>query len=340
MGLASAPSVALAGGFELVGQGPQSLARGGAVLARAEDPLVLANNPAGLAELRGSQLTLSLNLALFDACVDPAGFYGWGIYPPAARSRFIDPETGEEEVVPLGEIDRSRSRPRVAAREYYEDPYDTVCLDQNVTPIPQLAWASRITEDLGIGFGFVFPAAQPSGHWGGENGIIRGDEGELRPAATRYQMLSSSTLGVFPTLGVGYRIAELLRVGVAFEWGVFAINNHTMSASIGGTTPANDVVAHVKAQDWFVPALTASVHLVPTDALDLVVGFRWQGDIDAKGEADLTSGLFDPVLLPKKDIGIEIESVRQKMPWKLRFGVRYADRLMPRPSGRSVHTDP
>src|SRR5688500_10108317 len=178
--LACAPSVARAGGIELVGQSALSLGRGGAVLARADDPMVLAYNPAGLAELRGTQLTLQLNLALFDACVDPAGFYGWGVYPPAARSRFIDPETGAGEVVPLGEIDRSGRRRRVAAADSYDDPYDTVCLDQNVAPIPQLAWAMRVTEELGIGFGFIFPAVLPSGRWGGENGIIRGDDGELR----------------------------------------------------------------------------------------------------------------------------------------------------------------
>jgi hypothetical protein len=332
--VAAVPSGAHAGGFEVVGQGAQALARGGAVMARAEDPMVLAHNPAGLAELRGSQLLLNLNLTLFDACVDPAGYYGWGVYPPSAPTRFIDPVTGEEELVDLGNIDRSNpDRPRVAARDYYEDPYDTVCLDQNIAPIPQLAWTMRVTEELGVGFGFLFPAAVPSGRWGGENGLIRGDEGDLRPAPTRYQMLSASNLGVFPTLGAGYRLLDWLRLGFAFEWGVFAINNHTMSASVGGTTPANDIVAHVKAQDWFVPALTSSIHLVPDDALDIVLGFRWSGDIDAKGTADLTSGLFDPVLKPKTDVGIDIDSIRQKMPWKLRFGIRYADRLAPRPIG-------
>ena len=73
-------ATAQAGGLEYTGQGSMSLARGGAVAARAEDPMVLAHNPAGLAELRGSQLLINLNLALFDACVEPAGFYGWGNY--------------------------------------------------------------------------------------------------------------------------------------------------------------------------------------------------------------------------------------------------------------------
>jgi long-chain fatty acid transport protein len=78
--LALGAARAHAGGLEYTGQGAQSLARGGAVAARADDPMVLAHNPAGLAELRGSQFLLNINLALFDACVDPAGYYGWGAY--------------------------------------------------------------------------------------------------------------------------------------------------------------------------------------------------------------------------------------------------------------------
>lgn len=329
----SSATRAAAGGLEYAGQGAQSLARGGAVTARAEDPMVLAHNPAGLAELRGTQLMLNLNLALFDACVDPAGFYGWGVYLGGKRSRFVDPITGEEETLALTEVDETGPEPVAVAADYYTGAYDTVCLDQHITPIPQLAWTMRITEKLGIGFGFIFPAVQPGGAWGGKHGIIRGESGDLRPAATRYQMLSSANLGVFPNLGVGYRILDMLRVGLAFEWGVIAVNNFTMAAASGGTTPSADFMAHVKGQDWFIPALTASVHFVPTDALDVVAAFRWQDDINATGTADLTSGLFDPAFNPHISNGVPILALKQNMPWKLRAGVRYADRLAPRPTG-------
>src|SRR6188508_858327 len=78
--LAASASRVQAGGLEYTGQGAQGLARGGAVTARAEDPMVLAYNPAGLAELRGSQFMINLNLPLFHACVDSFGYYGWGAY--------------------------------------------------------------------------------------------------------------------------------------------------------------------------------------------------------------------------------------------------------------------
>lgn len=294
--------------------------------------MVLAYNPAGLAELRGTQLLLDMNLALMDACVDPIGFYGWGTYGGNTPFRITDPDTGVTETTRLGP-GGPNGMPFPEADAYYKDKLDTVCLDQNITPIPQLVWTTRITEDLGIGFGFIFPSVLPSGRWGGEHGIIRGDTGELRPAATRYMMLSSSNLGVFPNIGIGYRLFDALRLGFAFEWGVLAINNKTMAVVGGGTSPVNDLEAQTKAQDWFVPAITASVHIVPTDSIDLVLAFRWQDDIDAKGTQDITTGLFDPNLIPYTTKNLPVTSLKVSMPWKLRAGLRYADRLAPRPFG-------
>jgi long-subunit fatty acid transport protein len=331
--LLSAVERAAAGGLEYAGQGAQSLGRGGAVTARADDPMVLAHNPAGLVELRGSQFLLNLNVAFLDACVDPAGYYGWGTYLGGNESRLVDPETGQATDIPLTKVDRTTMPPTTLAQGYYVDPYDTVCLDQNITPIPQLAWTRRISEDFGIGFGFIFPSVQPSGRWGGANGIIQGKNGELRPAPTRYMMLSSNNLGLFPNLGAAYKFADAFRLGLALEWGMIGVNNFTMAAAVGGTSPANDIVAHVKAQDWFIPAFTVSAHVVPLDAIDAVVAFRFQDDIDATGDVDLTTGLFDPTLRKGGTGGIPITSLVQHMPWKLRVGLRYADRFAPRPVG-------
>jgi hypothetical protein len=330
--LAVSASTVQAGGLEYAGQGARGLARAGAVTAKPEDPMVLAYNPAGLAELRGTQLLLDMNLAVMDACVDPIGFYGWGSYGGNTPFRIYDPDTGAEVTTRLGP-GGPNNMPFEEAQAYYNDPLDTVCLDQNITPIPQLAWTSRVTEDLGVGFGFIFPAVLPGGRWGGQNGIIRGDTGELRPAPTRYMLLSSSNLGVFPTVGFGYRIFDAFRIGAAFEWGVFAINNTTMAVIGGGTAPSNDIIARTKGQDWFVPAATISAHIVPVESIDIVVAFRWQDDINAAGTQDLTTGAFSPDLLPYTTKNLKVKSIEVAMPWKLRAGIRYADRLAPRPVG-------
>lgn len=328
-------SVAHAGGLEYTGQGVQSLARGGAVAARASDPMVLAHNPAGLAELRGSQLLVDFNMATMTACVDPYGYYGWGAYLGGRPSWLPDPrDNNQHQAIPLSVIDNSGPAPTAVAQDYYTDPYDTVCLNQSFTPIPQLAFTKRISEKLGIGFGLIFPAVQPTGAWGARRtGVIRGDSGELRPAATRYQLLSASNIGLFPNFGIGYRIAEQFRVGASLEYAFLYVNNYTTAPATGGTSPHNDVIVHIRGTDYFVPAFTVSAHLVPIDALDLVVAFRWQDDVNAHGQADFTSGVFDPASLPDTTGGVGVPLIRQRMPWKLRGGLRFADRRVPRPRG-------
>jgi hypothetical protein len=316
---------AAAGGLEYAGAGSQALGRGGAVTARAEDPMVLANNPAGLAELRGNQLMFDLNLALMRACVDPIGYYGWGAYGGGSASRLPDPAGGQPLVLNLG------TGVPGTADAYYTGQLDTVCMKQGYTPVPEFGFTARVSERLGIGFGMMFPAATPQGQWGGENGIIQG-AGGLRPAPTRYMLLNSGTLGLFPTVGLGLRITDWLRIGATFEWGIINVDDLSMAVVSGGTSPSGDILAHVKATDWFVPALNASVHIVPTDWLDIVAAFRYQDPLNAPGTIDLTTGVFDVRARPRTKRNI-VDGVHQNLPWKMTGAVRYADRLAPRPTG-------
>lgn len=307
--------------------------------ARASDPMALAHNPAGLAELRGNQMLLDLNIATMSACVDPAGYYGWGAYRGGTPSRLPDPQRGGTPLdIPLGALDGSGQVP-AEATAYYTDPYDTVCLNQNIGPVPQLAFSLRLSDRLGVGFGLIFPSVQPAGSWGNaQTGIIVGDDGDLRPAATRYQMLVANNLGLFPNLGVGYRITNWLRAGVAIEYGYVAVDTTVMAAATGGTTPNNDLRVHVEGSDFFVPAVTSSIHIVPVDAIDFVVAFRWQDTIDAHGRADFTSGLFD-ASKRRNTSTVNIPSIQQNMPWKLRAGLRYANRRVPRPTTAAADLD-
>jgi hypothetical protein len=332
--VALAAAHARAGGFEYVAAGAEALGRGGAVTARADNPMVLAYNPAGLVELRSSQLLLDLNLPLMHACVDPAGYYGWGAYGGVTRNILRD-DRGNSLPLMLGNP-QAANTPGSPENIYYSQPYDTVCFKENIVPVPQIAWTMRISEDFGIGFGLIFPAQAPSGSWGGKDGVIHGVDGVLRPAATRYMLLNSSNLGVFPNLGVAYRIFKQLRIGAAFEYGIVAINNLSMAATVGGTAPTGDIIARAKGRDWFVPALTVSAHVVPIDALDVVLAFRFQDDINAKGHINLTTGTFSPGLMPFTN-DEKVTSIVQKMPWKLRAGIRYANRFAPRVDGTGRH---
>jgi hypothetical protein len=320
----STRSLVHAGGMEYAGTGTQALARGGAVAARADDPMVLMYNPAGLVELRGSQLMIGANLALMHACVDPLGYYGWGAYGGGKASRLTDPKTGQTLTLQLGRA--AQIGPN--EQSYYESPYDTVCLDQGVTPVPELAATMRVSERFGVGFGLMFPSITPQGYWGGRTGIIEG-QGGLRPAATRYEEVGSGTLGVFPTLGLAYRIASWLRVGASLRWGMINVDNTSVAKVQVGTTPADDILVRVRATDWFVPELTASVHIVPSDAIDVVGGFHYQGDLNAQGDIAITTGLYDANGVPRTKLN-QVTGVQQKFPWSAWAALRYADRLAPR----------
>lgn len=320
----STRSVVHAGGVEYAGAGTQALGRGAAVAARADDPTVLIYNPAGLVELRGSQLMISANLALMNACVDPLGYYGWGAYGGGKPSRLTYAKTGETLALQLGRAGQIGPN----EKSYYESPYDTVCLDQGLTPVPEFAVTGRLSDRLGVGAGLMFPSVTPQGFWGRPNGVIQG-QGGLRPAATRYEEIGSGTLGVFPTIGLAYRIAKWLRVGASFRWGMINVDNTSIAAVQVGTTPANDILVHVRATDWFVPEFTASVHVVPTDAIDVVGGFHYQGDLDAQGDIAMTTGLYDANGVPRTKVN-QVTGVKQTFPWSAWAGLRYAVRLAPR----------
>lgn len=322
------PSAASAGGVEYTGAGAQALGRGGAVTARADDPMVLGYNPAGLAELRGNQLLLDINVAAMHACVDPIGYYGWGAYGGGGASRFVDTKSGEMLELNLG--DSTKTGP--AEQAYYTGKLDTVCMKNTPMPIPQLAMTLRLSERLGIGFGLIFPAGMPQGQWGDDRGQIRGADGALRPSPVRYMSIRSGTLGIYPNIGFGYRIAKFLRIGATFEWGITNVDNTSMAVVSAGTSPSADILARVQATDWFMPAFGASVHLVPFDAFDIVAAVRWQSDLNAPGTIALTTGAFDPRAVSFTTTN-EVTGVHQNMPWKLRAGIRYADRLAPRPEG-------
>jgi len=327
------PGSAMAGGLELAGTGARGMARGGATLAKAEDANVLSHNPAGLAELRGTMMMGDLNITTMDACVDPIGYYGWGTFGDAGAFTLPDPDGGPSERVPLEVVNDADGNPVNGAQDFVTDPLDSICMLQASLPVPQFGITHRATQKLGIGFGLVFPPVTPSGRWGGEYGVIRGDTGELRPSPVRYMNLGSANIGVFPTLGVGYRITDSLRVGVSLQWGIISVHQQMMVPTASGTNPAGDVYADLRGVDWFVPAAIGSIHFVPMDALDVVVMGKWQDGIRTTGEVDATTGVFADNQNPYTTRGLKLSKIEQAMPWKLGAGIRYAQRLAPRPDG-------
>src|SRR5580693_2823141 len=72
----SLPRTALAGGFELPDNGTEALGRGGAFVAKADDPTAIMFNPAGLAEQRGTRALLDGHVVM-----SSYSFQRFGAYP-------------------------------------------------------------------------------------------------------------------------------------------------------------------------------------------------------------------------------------------------------------------
>ena len=73
-------AVVHAEGGTLMPGGARAVARAGATVAAPSDAMTLINNPAGLALLRDHQAYYGVDVAIDAFCVQPYGYYGWGVY--------------------------------------------------------------------------------------------------------------------------------------------------------------------------------------------------------------------------------------------------------------------
>ncbi len=313
--LASSPSPARAGGFEYPGAGTRALGRGGAFYARADDPMALHYNPANLASLSPSQLMLNVHLGWFGSCYRRAGFY--------------EPNLG-------GTIfDEDPTSPGLWAGGEFPE----VCNEGPPGPSPDLAYTMRLGSQLGLGFGLIAPAAIGHNVYADDvdPGTIRSN-GALLPAPGRYVLLEEQLIIAHPTVGIGYRPLRWLQVGASFQWGLGIFKFVNTTRPVVGTNPEQDVRSDLSASDFFVPAAIVSVHAIPHDNLDVVLSFRWSDDVRASGDTTLRYGAYgvgdvDRGVEAPVPTDTEISDTRLEapQPWSLALGVRYADRITPRP---------
>ncbi|HJL15865.1 MAG TPA: hypothetical protein RMH99_09425 [Sandaracinaceae bacterium LLY-WYZ-13_1] len=310
------PGRAHAGGFEFAAPGTRALGRGGAFMARADDPMALGYNPAALAFLPGYQLSLGSHLTFYDACVERDGTYddsgvssSWTF-----ESQFGQPDAGDPD-------------------NWVNQPFPRVCRDGYPGPSPQLVFSGHPLPWLGFAVGILSPAGVGNGTWGNDDGTIDVD-GRSLPSPTRYGLVQQDLLLFHPSIGVGISPVEWFSFGLTFQWGIAIVDfvNHT-SAGNGPEDPANDVRTDLNVTDPFVPAVIASMHFVPIDQLDVVVMARFSDSIDSSGTLNLTTGTFGtnmPGSLRPTTTTIEGTNLRAGQPWQFGLSIRYADRIVDR----------
>ncbi len=317
-----APSAALAGGFELSGAGTRPLGRGGAFAARADDGLALLYNPAMLADLTESQITLNAGLSIWDACV--------------ARNGTYQDALGGAGAAPIG--DTIFSRPGANPDSWLANSFPTVCNSGAPQILPQIVGSVRISDEFTLGFGILAPNGVGSSQWGGADGTVAAPDGGRLPTPTRYALTDASLLLFHPSIGFGWRPVPWLRIGATFQWGIGIVGftNYTNTGS-QFEDAHDDVRTHLSVVDPFVPAGIFSVHIVPHESLDIMVGARISdsvgGAVDASGNLGLTSGPYGsatgtlPLTPTSSTVGANLQAGQ---PWSFTAGFRYGHRLRSR----------
>jgi hypothetical protein len=320
-------------------------------MARADDPRVMVRNPALLSDLWGSIIYLAGNIEFPRACFLPSGGYGWGTSNRDVV--LLDPDEG-----PLypgaseGSSGGIRGEEPVALTGYAYEPYPDVCYRRGPKGTPAIGYTARLGDRLGVGVGFMPPEDVVLTQWGNPDGTVDTPDGK-RPNPARY-MDTFRYLTYFDLLfAAGYRVLPWLRLGVGARWGMW-ITDTTIwdNASPHGLDPSTDIRGDFYGRDLFIPGFTVSAHAVPVDSLDIAVGFSWQDRVRIReGKLDMTVAPFGPggpfVYRPPdggpETLGVSAPYTNHNVPVsyegpppavpQLSFGIRFADRIRPRPGG-------
>lgn len=310
------PSIVYAGGLEYVAPGTRAIGRGGAFAARADDPTALRYNPAALAFLPSYQLSVDVNLAFYDACVQRSGGYDDS---GVSSTWFYETQFGIPDPAD--------------PNSYASMSFPRICRSGPPGPSPQVLMSMNLAEGLGIAFGILAPAGLGTSTFGNGDGTFTVDGQDL-PSPVRYQVVDQAVTLFWPSLGVGYSPIPEVSFGATFMWGIALVDFTTMTNS--GTfpeDPGNDARARLMVQDWFVPGAILSVHVRPIDQLDIVASARFSDAIDASGSIEVTTGVFGtamPGSLRPSPQTFQGAGLRAGQPWEFGLSIRYADRIRPR----------
>jgi len=243
------PSAHASSVLEFPDNGSEQMARGGAWIARASDPLAAFYNPAGLA---GQQtgLTLQANISIAHRCFRRTY---------AQSDTTLDPLAG-------------------AATGNYA--YPKVCAEDTPFPNPQIGFNWRLTDKIGLGLVLLGPSAVGKAKWP--------EFVDNKPSPQRYLLIDADLLFLTPTIGAGFEVADNIRIGASFQWGIAArvhFSNASMAVNQNTSDPTtNDVRAQIDAKQIFVPGFTLGGLWSATDNIDLAAWYKWSAPIDAKGD--------------------------------------------------------
>ncbi|MGK4001663.1 hypothetical protein WMF31_03485 [Sorangium sp. So ce1036] len=294
--------------------GVLQLGRGGAWVARADDPLAAYFNPAGLAAQR-SGAHAGVHLMHLSQCFTRLGPDGRPV-PPSVTSPI--PAPGSE-----------------------GGPDPEVCAAGGVFPNPQVAATFRVSDTLAVGVAVLGPHGVGERAWPESIPYTHPTFGDrTQPSPQRYLLTSLDALIVLPTLSVGFTPAEGVSLGAGFIWGAAAIDfvnfsEATVSAGGDDFNAHRDLRTRVKAADLFIPGLVLGARWAATDHLDVGAWFKWQDAVRARTDLRIESRYWTPAGTRNEDPcgdeppGCNVTDeenageLRLQIPMEAKLGLRY-----------------
>jgi long-chain fatty acid transport protein len=276
---------ARAGGFTAGTNGTQAVARGGAFVAKADDPTAIELNVAGLARQRGTRLLFDANVTMHTMAFDRAG-----VYPG-------DPNAA-------------------GAPAYAGMPYPRTENIGGAFFAPILG----ITTDFGyfdrwtfaIG-GFGPPSVGNRKYGLTVNGL---------PSPGRYDIVNAGLLVIYPTIAAAVRVTKWLDLGLALHIAVSNVNFTTVSNNkplgcVADEDPECDSVTNV--------SLTGATATFSFGALArplpwLAFGVNLWGPTYLESSGTVTVQPPARLTIPFEPAAA---TLRTQLPWILRAGVRF-----------------
>ncbi|KYF62926.1 OmpP1/FadL family transporter [Sorangium cellulosum] len=294
--------------------GVLQLGRGGAWVARADDPLAAYFNPAGLAAQRSSAHG-GVHLIHLAQCFTRLGPDGRPV-PPSYTTAI--PAPGSD-----------------------GGPDPEVCAESGLFPNPQVAGTLRLSDALAVGVAVLGPHGVGERTWPESLPYTHPNFGAMtQPSPQRYLLTSLDALILMPTLSVGFTPAEGVSVGAGFIWGTASIdfvNFSEATSAEGGDdfSSHNDLRTRARADDLFIPGFVLGARWAATDHLDLGAWFKWQDAVRAKTDLVIESRYWtaagvkneDPCRGESPDCNVTDEEgagdLEMQIPMEAKLGLRY-----------------
>jgi len=177
----------------------------------------------------------------------------------------------------------------------FNGAYPRVCNEPNFFPDPQLAFTFRVNERLGLGIALMGPSAVGAATW-------PEFAGNGNPSPQRYMLISTNSVILTPTIGVGWEAVDGLRLGASFVFGTApsvdfvnaapAINGPASASGQTQNASNNDIRNELKAKELFFPGFILGAIWSPSNNLDVAAWYKWMSDVNATGDVTTAANYF------------------------------------------------